>query len=239
MDTITRNPKWTRDEIILALDTYFRVNINNLSVHEDSIVRLSKLLQRLNAYEYGRRTDTYRNPSGVHMKLMNFYSIEYPGKGLQNASRLDRQIFDEFADDKVHLEAIANKIIDTITNGKQIEISYEDEGFMEGAILEKQHKYKERNVKAVKTKKARALSEYGYLQCEVCGFIFKDMYGELGDGYIECHHIIPLADIELQKETKINDLALVCANCHRMLHRKRPWITIEELKQIVNNTIIS
>ena len=77
------------------------------------------------------------------------------------------------------------------------------------------------------------------MQCEVCGFIFKDMYGELGDGYIECHHIIPLADIELQKETKINDLALVCANCHRMLHRKRPWITIEELKQIVNNTIIS
>lgn len=85
----------------------------------------------------------------------------------------------------------------------------------------------------MKAKKAQVLREKGYLQCEVCGFIFKDFYGELGDGYIECHHIIPLANIDVRRETKISDLALVCANCHRMLHRKRPWLTIEQLKEIV------
>ena len=234
---IARNPKWTRDEIILALHTYFQVNINTLSVHEDAIVQLSDLLRKLNAYENGSQSDTYRNPSGVHMKLMNFYSIETPGKGLQNASKLDRLIYHEYVEDKEHFDAIAKKIIETVDTGKKVDGSYEDEGFMEGTVLEKQHKYKERNRRAVKAKKEHVLRECGYLQCEVCGFIFNDVYGELGDGYIECHHIVPLAEINVAQETKLCDLALVCANCHRMLHRRRPWITIQALKQIVDGTV--
>lgn len=238
-DSIKRNPKWTRDEIILALNVYFKVNIHNLSVHSDSIIELSNLLQKLNAYENGNITATYRNPSGVHMKLMNFYSIESPGKGLQNASKLDRIIYSEFINDKDQLNLIANKIIYAISNGIQTEIAYEDEGFMEGAILEKQHKYKERNVKVVKAKKSKVLKEQGCLQCEVCDFVYKDVYGELGNVYIECHHILPLADIDIEKETKLKDLALVCANCHRMLHKKRPWITVQELKDIISKCAIT
>lgn len=231
--TTTRNPKWTRDEIILALNIYFKVNVNNLSVHEDTIIQLSELLNKLNAYDNNQKTNTYRNPSGVHMKLMNFYSIEYPGKGLKNASRLDKEIYYEFCNRKEHLESIANKITETINSNKNFYFSFEDEGFPEGSTLEKMHKSKERNPKAVRKKKEFAFNKYGYLQCEVCGFIYKDVYGELGDGYIECHHNVPLAEIDIQHETKISELSLVCANCHRMLHRKRPAITIEELKKIV------
>ncbi|UZW66371.1 hypothetical protein OC195_21405 [Priestia flexa] len=35
-------------------------------------------------------------------------------------------------------------------------------------------------------------------------------------------------------ETKVEDIALVCANCHRMLHRQRPWLSISELKQLLH-----
>lgn len=35
------------------------------------------------------------------------------------------------------------------------------------------------------------------------------------------------------EETKIEDIAIVCSNCHRMLHRKRPWLSINELKQLL------
>ena len=191
------------------------------------------MLQKFNAYENKNKTDTYRNPSGVKMKLMNFKSIEFPGNGLKHSSSLDRIIYYEFVSDKERLARIADKIVESISNGKQIEIAYEDEGFIEGAILEKQHKYKERNPKVVRAKKALVLKEKGYLQCEACDFIFKDKYGEIGDGYIECHHIVPLADIDVQKETKISDLALVCANCHRMLHRKKPMVAVQELKNII------
>jgi predicted HNH restriction endonuclease len=33
--------------------------------------------------------------------------------------------------------------------------------------------------------------------------------------------------------TKVEDIALVCSNCHRMLHRKRHWLSINELKQLL------
>lgn len=80
------------------------------------------------------------------------------------------------------------------------------------------------------------LERYGY-DCAVCGFNFFEAYGMLGKDYIEVHHLKQIADIG--KEYKINpitDLRPVCANCHRMLHKKRPAISIEELK--LNNKVL-
>ncbi len=39
------------------------------------------------------------------------------------------------------------------------------------------------------------------------------------------------------EETKIEDIAMVCANCHRMLHRKIPWLSIKELNKLLNDNI--
>jgi 5-methylcytosine-specific restriction protein A len=97
--------------------------------------------------------------------------------------------------------------------------------------------YAEGKAKAVTIKtydrspKARqdCIKHYGY-DCAVCGFNFKSMYGDIGKTYIEVHHLKPVS--EIGKEYFINpvkDLRPVCANCHRMLHRKRPAISIEEL----------
>ena len=217
----------------MALNTYFKVNINRLSVHEEAIIKLSQTLRKLNAYSNTAHTDTYRNPSGVHMKLMNFYSIEFPGKGLQNYGRLDKIVYDEYVTNKAYLSLIAAKIIEAIHINELNDVPIDNDGFMEGSILEKQHKIKERNQNLVRAKKAKVLQEKGHLHCEACGFDFNDVYGELGSGYIECHHIVPLADIEIAQKTKLKDLALVCSNCHRMLHRKRPWLTIEQLREII------
>ncbi|WP_277407618.1 HNH endonuclease [Lacrimispora xylanisolvens] len=79
-----------------------------------------------------------------------------------------------------------------------------------------------------------ALRIHGY-QCFVCGFDFKNSYGELGKEYIEIHHKKPLysltEEIEINPET---DLIPVCSNCHRMIHRRKDRIiTVEELKEIV------
>lgn len=70
---------------------------------------------------------------------------------------------------------------------------------------------------------------YGY-SCFVCGFSFEKMYGAIGLKYIEVHHLCQIADID--EEYMINpikDLRPVCANCHRMLHKTRPPLAIEEL----------
>lgn len=76
------------------------------------------------------------------------------------------------------------------------------------------------------------IEHYGY-SCYACGFNFKEAFGALGANYIEVHHLRQIADVG--EEYMINpreDLRPVCANCHRMLHKTRPPLSIEELKNI-------
>ena len=64
-----------------------------------------------------------------------------------------------------------------------------------------------------------AIDKYG-LTCQICGFNFEHFYGALGAGYIEMHHIQPLSGNKAPKTTKLQDVTIVCSNCHRVLHRK-------------------
>ncbi len=85
--------------------------------------------------------------------------------------------------------------------------------------------------------------EKGELTCEACGFDFEKAYGSLGKGYIECHHLIPLSNFDSKKETKMEDLALLCSNCHRMIHKDLGLCTIESFIKCLNtrklNTLFS
>jgi 5-methylcytosine-specific restriction protein A len=71
------------------------------------------------------------------------------------------------------------------------------------------------------------------LLCEVCGFDFAAVYGKLGEGFAECHHRLPLAEYDAEAPTLLEDLAIVCANCHRMLHRSRPMMKVEDLRSLI------
>jgi predicted HNH restriction endonuclease len=104
--------------------------------------------------------------------------------------------------------------------------------FPEGREIYRLHKSKERNKELIRLAKERHLKNDNKLCCQVCGFSFVDTYGEIGHGFIEAHHIFPISQLTEETATKIEDLALVCSNCHRMLHRRRPWLTIENLKAI-------
>lgn len=56
-------------------------------------------------------------------------------------------------------------------------------------------------------------------KCQACGFRFESVYGALGTGFAEAHHLVPLGRLKTTVRTRIEDLKTVCANCHRMLHR--------------------
>jgi predicted HNH restriction endonuclease len=72
-------------------------------------------------------------------------------------------------------------------------------------------------------------------QCVVCGFDFEDKYGEIGDGYIEVHHVKPLSDIDEEYEVDpVEDLKPVCPNCHAMIHRNDPPLEIDELQELIH-----
>jgi len=79
--------------------------------------------------------------------------------------------------------------------------------------------------------RSKCIAHYGY-NCSVCDFNFEKAYGAIGENYIHVHHIVPLA--EIRKEYVLNpikDLVPVCANCHGIIHRTRPSLTIAQLKE--------
>jgi len=78
------------------------------------------------------------------------------------------------------------------------------------------------------------IEHFGY-NCCACGFNFEAKYGHIGAAYIEVHHLKQVADIGEEYEIDpIKDLRPVCANCHRMLHKERPPLSIEDLQRQIN-----
>ncbi len=105
----------------------------------------------------------------------------------------------------------------------------------EGKRLLVIHETKERNSKLINSFKKHKEKSNPTLKCEICGFSFEEFYGKSGAGYIEAHHIKPLAMLDKETTTTFDDLILVCSNCHKMLHRKfcDKYMSIEELKEII------
>jgi 5-methylcytosine-specific restriction protein A len=235
-----RNPKWHRDEIILALDLYFDKDLGPMDSGNPKIIALSELLNRLPIFDYKPNQQTFRNPNGVTLKLSNFKALDpnYTGKGMEAYSKLDKEVFEEFSTDIKLLHQIANEIKQISDNPElSIEVSKiendetrETDSVKEGQVLYKLHKVRERDRKIIEAKKKKVLKEKGELKCEACDFDFEITYGELGKGYIECHHIIPLSNFQVNKETTLDDLALLCSNCHRMIHKDLSISTIKEFK---------
>jgi 5-methylcytosine-specific restriction protein A len=231
-----RSPNWTRDELILALDLYFRVNPRHTSSRNQDIMELTSLLNSLPIHAGVLRGAAFRNPLGVYRKLCNFWHLDpdNPGEGLKNLSHLDREVWDEFKDDKVHLKNTATQIRENYEYVEPVIDEIDDEEtFQEGRVVTLLHKRFERSGSAPKQKKKRVLAQTGKLSCEVCGFDFAERYRDIGEGFAECHHVVPVSELNGTQKTRLKDLAIVCPNCHRMLHRSRPSKTIKELITIV------
>jgi 5-methylcytosine-specific restriction enzyme A len=57
------------------------------------------------------------------------------------------------------------------------------------------------------------------------------VYGEIGSGFIECHHNKPISELTGEQKSKLSDLSIVCSNCHKMIHRSKPLLVVDELKK--------
>jgi 5-methylcytosine-specific restriction protein A len=82
----------------------------------------------------------------------------------------------------------------------------------------------------VEAKKVSLLRSTGVLAREACGFDFKAEI-KRGIGLVEVHHAMPLHLLKPGVRTRLDDLQLLCANCHRMIHCCRPWLTMDQLKE--------
>lgn len=103
----------------------------------------------------------------------------------------------------------------------------DNEEYQEGQRAWREASFLARNPKLVK-----AAKEHHGVTCQACGFNFGKVYGEFGMGYIEVHHRNPMADGG-QRRSTVQDVNVLCANCHRMVHRKKKPLTLARLKEIL------
>lgn len=238
MDKPKRNPVWSRDELTLALDLYIQTSGNPTGKDDEALDRLSALLNKLHRLNGTAGYDTLRNRNGVYLKVMNFRSSDptYLGQGkvgMTRGNRLEAVLWKEYDGRLADLAADAKAIRRTVNEADEVAVAklppaepYEGE---EGGVIMRLHKRYERDPKLVSEKrKAAAATEK--LACEVCGFDFKATYGDLGNGYIEVHHTKPVHTLLAGTKTKLEDLSLLCANCHRMAHRERIPLPLHTLR---------
>jgi len=230
-----RNPPWEYDELVLALDVYFREPQARQSKGHPAIADLSRVLRALPLPLERPDPERFRNVNGVFMKLQNFKAVdpEYTADGRTGlgagATKRERTLFERYASDRGELRALAQRIRDRVKEGGDAlpQTPEEgEEGIVEGRILYRAHKTRERKRSA--EKKRVVMEETGRLECEACGFDFFATYGERGRGFAECHHTLPLSNGT--RVTRLSDLAIVCANCHRMLHRG-DLMSVEDLRR--------
>ena len=241
------NPAWNRDELIVALDAYVRWNGNPPAKSSDAIEGLSALLNDLHRALGTKGDDTLRNSNGVYMKLMNFRRFD-PSfiaagiSGLSRGNQLEAVIWDEFHHDPERLHklvgVIRTGVAEALSSGDHLNPPDDDNPYgnteaVEGRVVTVLHQKRERSRSLVEKRKKAALAAGGRLSCEACKFHFGDRYGERGGGFIECHHTRPVETLGDGTPTKLSDLALLCSNCHRMIHSQRPWLTVAQLKEII------
>ncbi len=217
-----KNPPWTRDELILALELYFRVNPTHASENHTEVQPLSHVLESLPIHAKSDLHQNFRNPTGVYMKLCNFLRLDpsYKGEGLKAGSKLDSEVWDEFIGYKDRLIEVSKAIrsgVDELgtsrTEEQETELLSVDEEIAEGKVLSRLHKLRERNPSAVKMKKRAILKKTDALRCEVCDFDFHKVYGTIGKAFAECHHPLPLSHIQASGQ----DQAVRACYCMRKL----------------------
>jgi len=235
------NPPWARDETILALDVLLNSLPRVPGKESDEVRSLSRLLQSLDLHDSQHRNSQFRNVAGVYLKLQNLYSL-HPGaanrKGLKT-SRTDRQVWEEFRERQPELRAIASAIraaAEVVHAGAGPADPDDDDHSFEGRILWRRHRVRERD-RALRRKKIAAVRKRGALECEVCGTTpMERRRVRIEDAVFEIHHLMPLQQSGEQR-TRLSDLAVLCANCHRRIHAlarlERRIVSIAELRDLL------
>jgi len=237
-----RRIDWVWEEIVLACDLVAHNDWRQLDEGDPRVRELSGLLQKMSIHPLDTRLPSFRNFAGVAQKTRNIATVhpDYVGRP-SNGNKLDREVLFAFLDDPQQMHGYAQSLRQAAANDEPENVSQligdEEESVLEGRYLLRMHRVWERKP-ALRAKKIRIVQARGEpLKCEACDFDFGKKYGGRGQGFIECHHVEPL-HVTGERPTTINDLALLCSNCHRMIHRKPPWPTPTQLRDLINEQAI-
>lgn len=143
---------------------------------------------------------------------------------------------------EAHISALLDRLRSSavLSDRQDVESPVAPDGeltFMEGDPRLVFHVRRERDPALVEAKREAVHAATGRLQCEACGFTTEAVYPRLDGEVCEIHHRLPLAEASEAVETRLMDLAVLCANCHRAIHRTTPLMSVEEFRSRFFSTI--
>lgn len=227
------NPDWSWDETLLALDLLYRHGAPIHKGHED-VAELSALLRSALIHPVEGRRPSFRNEDGVALKLQNLMSAIDPERGL-SSSATDRKLVAEFPSSRANeVAALALSIRDAIARGESVELLPDDELFEEGQLMTSRHRRRDRRLR----KKLLDKTGDDQLICAICNFAAPPLNRQLRESFFEAHHIRPLSDTQGTTSTRVSDMSLLCANCHRYIHKLiavgKRWVSIDQARTCLN-----
>lgn len=236
MDEKIRNPIWGRDETILALNLLFQCGGKVPDKKDDRVIALSKMLRQNPTHAQFSERENFRSPSAVVLKLGNLQQ-EADGKGMPNNSEVDKAIWKEFGTKPAVVNSLASRIALAMqTKLEKLEIdNNEDVEFDEGRTYTRVHIARERNPN-LRRKVLQDRKNNGKLRCEICEAAYEHLAEDIQSAAFEAHHIIPLA-ISGARTVQVKDMALLCATCHRLIHRLiadcKKWVSISDARDLL------
>jgi 5-methylcytosine-specific restriction enzyme A len=236
-DGSRRAPDWEWEEIVLVCDLVERNGWRQLVEGSPQVAELSEMLRNMSIHPSDVRGDKFRNANGVVRKSADIATAHpgYAGR-VTNGGQTTKDVIGRFIAEPDVMHALAESIRSSVSDGEPIGLPFDlgsgDESVVEGRYLLRLHAYRERNQGLRRKKINSVLAKGGVLACEVCEFDFAGYYGDRGHGFIECHHVEPL-HVGGEAPRTVRDLALLCSNCHRMIHTRPPWPTPDQLRAII------
>lgn len=226
---------WTRDEIILVCDLISANDWRGVRATQQAVREMSDLLRRAQIHPVDKRDPSFRSTDSVQRKSFDIATQhpDYSGKPTKG-NKLDRTVLLDFLAEPDRMRSVARAVRLAILSGTPAGLPVEEIDpssivASEGSLLLSQHLRRERNPRLRRKKLEEVAGAGRRPTCEVCEFDFGQAYGTVGEGYIEVHHRLPL-HASGPRVTRLEDLSLVCSNCHRMLHRSKKWLAPEDLR---------
>lgn len=231
-----RNPTWSKEEIILALDLYFKLDYGQMHGRNPLIIQLSNELRNLNIHKDIPEKEKFRSVNSVALKLANLKKSDqnFSGKGMRDGGKLEKELWNKFHTHRDKLSKEADLIRQLYLKPKsEKQKASEPKTNHRTEFLFQYHKNRETDPLVIKVKKELVLSESKKLKCEVCGFDSLAFYGEIGNDLMEIHYSKEIKSEPGLESSDMNDFIIVCSNCHKALDKNYGLLDASDLKKII------
>ena len=241
---------WTEDEIVLVIGLLHQTGGKVPSVGDERLIALSDYLKVLPIYPEHERDSRFRSPSSVRMKCFNLLANDptlYKAKNLvpTNADIWGRYWGnDQAVSERISLIREAGEFLRSQSG--TILVSDDEYDHLEGGLVLRSHRRRERSSSLRKKIVAERRARHGELRCDFCEpavSVRRATDQRVREAVYEVHHLQPLGSLSAGKvaRTRLCDLVLLCANCHRIVHalmavEGRP-VSLEEMHALLGSSL--